>query len=184
MRPAVGMALALALLSCGRGSDVPVPREVAYPRVVEYDTAYVAVDSLPVKIYVNKDAVVARPRPGWIDVVYTEYSATVHITVTPVADVGGREAAMLNRMERMALNVGTAALVRERFVSDGGLEGVVLVAGEPVSTPVQFVAADDRYVVSGAAFFSGWTPATSADSVAPMVGVVGRDMERMVKALE
>lgn len=182
MRGAVAFFVASVLTACG-GSEVPVPRDVAYPRIVEYGEAYVAADSLPLTLEVNAATIVTRPREGWVDVAYPAYHATVHITITPAAG-GEMDEAVANRLERMALNAGSAPAVRESVVSDGGFEGVVLTAGEPVSTPVQFVAADGRYVVSGAAFFRDWTPATPADSVAPMVEVVRRDILKMVKALK
>lgn len=88
-----------------------------------------------------------------------------------------------NRHERMALNTGGASTELTQLVSDGGWECELALTRSSVTTPVQILAHDSRgRVLSGTLYLS--LPAeTPADSVAPVVMAVGRDLTETLKHL-
>ncbi|MGM9851802.1 MAG: hypothetical protein ACI306_06640 [Muribaculaceae bacterium] len=188
MKLAMMLAAAIALgatagAGCSRGGDV-TPRQQAYPRAAVYDSAYTAVDSAGVTIMANSAATVTCPRHRWLDIAYPAYKATIHITVTEAAEPNDYAATIANRHERMRLNIGDAeAAVLQYAGADSSWRCEVVVCAEPIATPLQFVAHDGRRIVSGATFFADITPATDADSIAPMLATLRRDVIVMLKSL-
>lgn len=174
-----GVAL---LTSCGHGGDVAVPRRTAYPRVALADTAMVTADSVPVRFDVSAAARVSHPAPGWLDVAYPMYGATVHVTFTTVT-AATVDAVRVNRMERLMLNMGDNPGQRHEFVNDAGYD-VLAVLCDAGSTPVQFLATDgESMVVSGAVSFADPRAAAATDSVAPMVAAIYDDVMRSLYTL-
>ncbi len=174
--PIIIMLAALLSACSGRGATAPVPRPVACPRITDPGSVYAALDSLPVHIEVNAAALVTRPRPGWVNIVYPALHATVHLTVTPVTDAD-RDLVVANRTERMALNIADGAPARRSEISSADFRSLMVASPESRTTPLQFVADDGRaWVVSGTVFFSDAAPDSPIDSLAPAVGYVERDL--------
>lgn len=177
------VSLALAAASCGGQADTAVPRRTAYPRMRLLDTAMTTVEAVPgVTVQVNAGARTSSPRPGWLDVAYPAYGATMHITVTDAtpATVDGIKA---NRMERVVLNAGGLPGRQAEWVTPGGF-GVMTLRTDCSSTPLQFPATDDSaVVVSGAVYFADPAATASADSIAPVVEALEGDIRRMLNNL-
>lgn len=179
-------AIALAATAgagCSRGGDI-TPRQQAYPRAAVYDSAYTAIDSAGVTIMANSAADVSCPRRGWLDIAYPAYRATIHITVATAASPDDYAAMIANRHERMRLNIGDAEAALTHYAgADSSWRCEMVDCAEPIATPLQFVAHNGHTIVSGAAFFADVTPATDADSIAPMLATVRRDVIVMLKSL-
>ena len=186
----IHMLLAALLCSCaGGGDDAAVPRRRAYPRPAAPDTAYVALDSLPVRFLVNASAsVVSRSATSGsrsVDIAYPQYGATVYCTFLPVAPSGFKDAAD-NRLERIYLNLHGADPDVRTVVNDAGFLTLLVTAPAAKSTPVQFLAYDEDkpdLLVSGAAFFHNVNHDSPVDSLAPMVDAIGRDIRRALTSL-
>ena len=171
---ALGAASAL-FASCG-ADESATPRRRAYQRIEAYDSAYVAVDSLPVRLLANSSARVSRPRPDWVNIIYPRYNATVFISVT-AASPDDIPSVVDNRTERIGLNIGDATAVKSTVTDNGGFISTLYEAPAAVATPLQFVATDSRrYVVSGSVFFNNAGDIGSMDSVAPVVAAIRRDL--------
>lgn len=154
----------------------PVPRPEAWPRIAIYDSTYQTVDSLPVIFEANSSAKIEHTQPGWVNINYPAYAATIYLTVTQTnpAEI---EKVVDNRLERMALNISENADARQEHFVSPEFESLMLVSPGTRSTPLQFVATDRRStVISGTAFFHNAGQITSTDSVAPVIESLKRDL--------
>lgn len=136
---------------------------------------------------VNKAAVLTRiesDRNGsqFIDVSYPGLHSTIYFTFTPVSTATAAEV-IDNRMERIGLNLGASEAELLEFDTPDGFENKVFVSRGDISTPVQFIATDGHTtVVSGAAFVIAASAAT-ADSIAPVVDMLRRDIVHALKTM-
>lgn len=171
------------------GNVTPVPRRQAYPRIEIPDSAYtdITAGTTTIHIAVNEAAIVTLRTSDdgnsqFVDTAYPKFNSTIFFTVTPVdrttvADV------IANRMERVRLNLGASDAELLEFDSPGGFENKLFVSRGDISTPVQFVATDgNAFVVSGAAFVRDASPVT-ADSIAPIVNMLRRDILHALKTM-
>ena len=190
------LTMTLLLASCGRKhpseTDVTeIPRPRAYPRIQLYDTVYTDRHGLEAGFIVNEAAEVNRKMiagsgqqphsSGWADVVYPAYSATLHCTFTPVDD-STRSQVVDNRTERMALNIGGNTAEQIGLSTTSGYDAIVLTTVGSAVTPLQFVAAGRKWVVSGALTFEA--ESIDADSILPIISAVRTDVIHAIKHLE
>lgn len=183
-RPLLFLLLLAALSSCGDNGGETTPLRHGFPRVRIYDSIYAAADSFPVHFEVNRQAGCRVPRAGWLDVAYPRYGAVLHISA--LACSGDRLASELDkRRERMSLNIyGFSARTEHLTSADSSFEAVMLVSHDAVSTPVQFVATDGQSVlVTGSAYMPGVRPESPADSIAPQVEALRRDVVHAIRQL-
>lgn len=170
----------LLFCSCG-GKDqsgTPTPRRYAYPRIADIDTARRTVELGPVTLRVNAAATATVTRPGWLDLSYPQLGAKVYLSATRSDDVA---AAMANRRQRIALNLGDAKAMVSEFVA-GDYTCTVVESVDAGTTPVQFYAVSPAGVmVSGAATLSGNT--VPADSIQPIVSLLAADAVEMLKSI-
>ncbi|MCM1518784.1 MAG: hypothetical protein NC117_09100 [Pseudoflavonifractor sp.] len=178
---AIAMAFSFSVTECdGNRNDVAVPRPSAYPRVVTYDTVYVAVDSLPVMFEVNSSTTVTRgdeAEPNAINkinVIYPRYGATLYCTYTPVTPATA-PAVIDNRVERMSLNAGSLSTEISRMSNRHGIGSAILVTPAAKVTPVQFLSTDSASFVLTGALFTGTGPADT-DSMRPVLDAVVSDL--------
>lgn len=186
--PAAAALLLIASACTGTADNdtaaSPVPRPRAWPRIAVYPEIYSPVHqesdietvaSLKVGQHTTPDG------HRWYDIVYPAYRATLYLSdITP----GNEEkvaAALENRMERMALNTGGRTSEKNSFITPAGYEATILITPSGSITPVQFAAAGEHRVVSGT-FTLSRLPA-SADSLAPTLRAVERDIIHLIKCL-
>jgi len=188
-RQSIIVAALLALAGCG-GGERPVPRPAAFVRIEPYDAVFHELDSVPVHFLVNDSAVIVpdgRRAPAgsrWVTLAYPRYGAAlVYLTFTPVTSSSAGDV-VENRIERMSLNSGGGRSELTEFTSDGGFACRLLSTPAGTVTPVQFIAASPRLVVSGALFLKGAASASSPDSLAPVVSAVSRDLVHALRHLK
>jgi hypothetical protein len=180
-------ALMLCLAGCGQSPDggPAVPRLKAYPRVEVADSAYSVVAGLPMSMQVNTAAVATmeqREAARWVNVAYPANDVAIYLTFTPVT-VATVDDVVDNRVERMALNLSGNDAEMLQFDTPDGLSAQV-VTSWAISTPVQFIATDNRtIVVSGAAFVEKLS-ASTRDSLRPVVEMLQRDLIHTIKTLK
>lgn len=181
MAAATVMTMAVMLAACGRGADVPVPRPQAWPRIALYDTVMAYVNGT-IGLTANADAIVNSPRPGWYDIDYPRYNATMHVTVTFVTD-STIDDVRRNRLQRLMLNAGDRPGTSTEFVNDAGWD-ILMMNTRGSVTPVQFLATDGvTTVVSGVVYMHDPRAASAYDSVAPVVQAVADDALRTLRTL-
>ena len=181
----VAIAILLVLTGCRR-EERAVPRPVAFPRIEIPAERYVAADSVPMHFEINTASSTERKEQDgtvWLTITYPGYfpGTAIYCTFTPVTD-GSVDEVIANRTERMALNSGGADSEITRLTSQGGLDCTMTVTRAGSATPVQFIAADNGIVVSGAMYINveaGFAP----DSIAPVVDAVSRDMLHSLKTI-
>lgn len=182
--PLLLIAAVVSMVGCSRRSDTPVPRPVAYPRVEIYDSSYTALPAAPVHIELSSHASVdmdtAHSHSLWINARYPAYGATLHCTVTPVAN-GEASDVVANRTERMSLNTGGHPTEVTDYSSPSGFSSQILVTPAGSITPVQFLSVSPGWVVSGALYLPG--AETTPDSVAPIVKAVYRDLLHLCRTI-
>lgn len=180
------LAVALISWSCSGPADgnQAVPKPEAWPRIEipaeEYSIRTFNDTAIPFNTSANVDS---QNKDGgiWIDVTYPTFAnARLYLTLLPVTDRQELTEAIENRRERMELNTGGAVTELTELTSDGDWEGLLAVTRSSLTTPVQLLAHDGRHLLSGALYFN-FPPETSADSVAPIVRTVRRDMLHALK---
>lgn len=176
--------------SCKSGEDnTAIPRRHAYPRIEIPIESYseVDVDGKGLIIAVNEGAIYERRAADdgdakFLDVEYPQFNSTIFYTITPV-EQSTIENVIANRLERIRLNLGDADAELLEFDSPQGFENKVFVSHGDISTPVQFISTDGRkVVVSGVAFVKDASAAT-ADSIAPIVELLRRDIVHALKEI-
>ena len=183
MLPCIALCAAtLAACSPSASSDTenatPLPRRYAYPRFQPYDTTTVLYRMADLTFRLNAAAHTTEPRPGWMDISYPRYGATLHLSYTH--PTGAQ--AIDNRRERMMLNLGEAVAEASDYLTPAGFECRELVAVDALVTPVQFLALGpgDR-MVSGAVVLSD--AEASADSIAPIVAALQAEVRTLLQSL-
>ncbi len=186
----IAMAAVVVAACAGGGSDVPVPRRTAYPRVAQYAPVYAQIDSgLPLYVVANSQAVatVEKKTDGtfWLTVEYPEYKAKIYCTFTPT-DESSVQRVIDNRTERIRLNAGDRTPITEEVNGREGYSGALIETATVSATPLQFITVDTRdakWVVTGTAFVDGITSATKSDSIAPVVAALRRDIKTMLDSI-
>lgn len=167
----------------GKSSNVSVPRPVAYPRVAELDSSYVALDSIPLYIEINRSVVIKRSGGLWFDIVYPDYGAVVYVTLTSTSP-DSMQSVIANRRERITLNIADAANTIYTEITSPCFTSVLVHSPMSYATPLQFLASDgERWVVSGAAFFHDVRHEAPADSLRPMIETIRRDLVHTLSTL-
>ncbi|MBO4942524.1 MAG: hypothetical protein J6C95_03735 [Muribaculaceae bacterium] len=175
--PLLILLIISVLSGCRKDADV-TPRRYAYPRVEAYDTVYGNVAVGPVELCVNSSAEISSPRPGWLDISYPRYGATIHVSAVATDNIAE---VMANRRERIALNLGGSRATTHSFRA-GDFDCTVVECAEAGMTPVQLLAASpEGIVVSGAANIAG--SVTPVDSIRPVVAALTADAIKMLSAL-
>lgn len=181
--------IASALLlsgSCSTHDDRShtVPKPEAWPRIEMPAETFTQHEFGGTLIELNSSATVSRQEKDggiWVDVTYPTFNnARLYLTIlTPTSEEALAEA-IENRRERMELNTGGAVTELTELTSDGGWEGLLAVTRSSLTTPVQLIAHDGHRLLSGALYLN-FPPGTPADSVAPIVKTMRRDMLHALK---
>lgn len=187
-----GTLMLVAASACGGRGDVATPRQVAYPRLNLPDSSYHAEKVTPLSFEINDGAVLVadsagQPEKGrrsrWYNIVYPSLGGSrVYTTFTPVEGQEDAAAVVANRVERMSLNSGGNRSELLEQLTPYGFTARVLVTPVGTLTPVQFVANNDHWVVSGA-YFIGEDAVARPDSVRPAVEAVKRDIIHAISRL-
>lgn len=172
--------LFLATAGCGGNSSyTPVPLPEAYPRVNVADSVFTSVDIAGLLLDVNSASDTARISGNWLDIRYPDYGGILHISVNDHSGDTGINKAIANRRQRVSLNLGGAPAVTENFMSGSGeFACELIISHDGGVTPVQFIASDGRFLLSGT--FAMGHPSSNPDSIAPVVKAVSRDVRRML----
>lgn len=183
MKPLLIAALAIAAVACSDSHDKPVPKRTAYPRTELYADSSVAATVGPLAFDIPAQAGSSAPRPGWLDIEYPRYNASMLITVLTLDSDKALDAVLANRRRRMALNLGEHIGTETDFANSTGFRCHIIECFDGCPTPVQFLAYDKdaRTVVSGTALIKG--PTEPADSLAPTLRAIGRDATKLLKSL-
>ncbi|MDE6535529.1 MAG: hypothetical protein K2K82_05900 [Muribaculaceae bacterium] len=169
----------MILAGCTNKQPQSVPRPQAWPRLTEIPASYRAENG----VMVNDSAMVINGETeGWFDIVYPAYNVKINCTMTSVGSPTELREAIDNRLERLERNAAGAPGEMTEFTSDGNWGCLLMTTPAAVATPVQFLATDSiSRLFSGTAVFSGKD--MKADSVAPAVSVIERDLLYMLKEL-
>ena len=172
-------------VSCS--GDVATPLQRAYPRAALYDTVYVKAEGFPVRFDVNARVDLRRDsvRQGWFDIVYPGYFGASVVNCTLLEASGDAlHDAIDNRIERMSLNAGGLHGEAVTLRSDGGWRCELIVTPSSRVIPVQFLAENGRYLLTGTYNIPADAGTFDPDSAAPYIDAVSHDMIRLLKSLE
>lgn len=189
---AVAFAASLLFVECVNNSNdtTAIPRRTAYPRIEVYDSIYSPIKHLPVTIEANTstsvqvDSLHKRPDGNrWIDIVYPAYNATLLCTYSP-ADATSINSIIDNRSERMFLNAGDLTSELTEISTPSGTTALIVNTPSSRVTPIQFIASDNRsWVFSGALYLNSPGNRSNADSIAPVLKAVNRDILHLIRNL-
>lgn len=173
--------LVLGALSCTR-QPAPVPRPRAFQRIETPDSVYCIFYGPVATFEINASADTLHPSETALDVLYGTLGARLYTSQRRFKAPENLTEAIDNRITRISLNLGGAQARSASFVNDAGFECTVVTALDPVPTPVQFYACDaSGRFVNGAAVFA--LAPSSADSVAPAVAALERDVIHLLESL-
>ncbi|MCM1029454.1 MAG: hypothetical protein NC342_07605 [Pseudoflavonifractor sp.] len=158
---------------------VPLPK--GWPRTELYDTIYRPLDARS-DLFVNAQASTSLLRRGWVDIAYPAYRATLFITDTLCASAKGADAVAANRLERISLNINGLPTEKGTCDTPSGYRLLTFTTPTGSLTPLQFIARKGERVVSGT-LAVGSLP-VSADSIAPTLEAVERDVAYMINHLK
>lgn len=186
------LLLAVVLSGCSVGNksdETVVPRRHTYPRIDVPDSAFTFIetgyngmqlslnDATEYALHSSDDGT-----SNFIDVNYPGLNAAIYFTITPVERATLPDV-IVNRLERVSLNLGGTDAELLEFDSPAGFENKVFVSRADISTPVQFIATDGKTtVISGTSFLKDASVA-NADSLAPVVNMLRRDILHTLKTL-
>lgn len=163
-------AATIAVCAGCSSSDNPVPRREAYARIEAYGHQYtpVGADSVPVRVMAATGADVKVSRGGkgawWVTIRYPRYHASMYVTIVP-ASPDSLPAVMAERMERLALDMGSASPRIERW-QRGKYTGITATAPWLLTTPAKMMAHDGKHLVSATVFCEGYIDADHLEPVA------------------
>ena len=177
------VAALLAALTCSCGGEADgTPRPRGFARVEAYADSLTVAELPEVTFEVNAEADRACPRPGWMDVAFPRYGATLHISATRYTSAEDYAEAVRNRSERTSLNLAGRRAEVEEYTNGAGFRVRLTRSLEPSPLPLQFMAADSagRFVTGAVAFSGAVEP---ADSVAPAVADMRRQLDVILQTL-
>ena len=179
---AIAFATTLLITLGCNGEKHTTPRKTAYPRPNLLDTTMTTIPEVPLFFPINAQAKAEVPQPGWLNIVYDRYKATLHTTFTESTSEQIDEIKH-NRMERLLLNSGGRPTQHSEFTNSAGFS-ILVAYTEGATTPLQFLATDDSsIVVSGALYFSDPRANQSIDSIKPIIEAIRGDMMRSLQRL-
>lgn len=172
----LSMLLVSILASCtnNHSSEDAVPRRYAYPRVATLGTDYTLYSVGSITTRINSEALVSRPGDEWLDAAYPKQKATLHLTAIISKSEAELAEAILNRRERISLNLGNARATISEFTNDKGFACEIISYVESNTTPVQILAiGPKRELISGAFVMRG--SSATADSIRPVVAELEKE---------
>ncbi len=175
----------LMLLSCARKENAPIPRAEGWPRTASYDSVFAPVDSLPVRILANAKASNRIERRGgniWLTTAYPRLDASIRYTVAPTS-AATLPAQMKDAMRRMSTSVANASFDAREKENPSGWRLTVCHTIQHGPTPTWFLATDEKHLISGAIYLEHLPAGASADSVAPIVETLRRDLRVALDSL-
>lgn len=170
-----------------QNNDIAVPRREAYPRLQICDTVYATTPGLPLHIELNAGTTVEIDRRPdgvvWLSQKYPSYGITVFYTLLP-GDSKSLEAALQRSLRRITDNIGGAPADRSEAESPNGFYNYLLRPRGLNPFPLQFISTDGNtwLLTASATYTNGHLP-ESADSVAPMLGALQRDIVHTLNTL-
>ncbi len=178
-------------MACG-GEVAYVPKPRIFPKVEFPDKSYVLTESkdlhgafaLPTYAKLLLDSQNGKPNPGWVNILYTPFNATLHLTHygfkdwilydSLVEDTRRLAYKHLQRAEDIE-EVPTTAIGSKHW-------GLIYRIKGNTATNLNFFLTDSaRNFIRGALYFN---QKTSPDSIAPVFEFVEKDIEEMIKTFD
>jgi gliding motility-associated lipoprotein GldD len=174
--------------ACGDG-DTYVPKPRIFPKIELIDKQYAVVASsdlhstfeLPQYAVVKQDSQNGIPRPGWANVMYKPYDATLHLTYYSFKNWALYDSLVQDTRKLVYKHLQRAEDIIEEPVSVHGSShwGLVYRIKGNTATNLNFFITDStKNFVRGALYFNH---ATNPDSIAPVYDYIEQDIFRMIK---
>ena len=171
-----------------------VPKPKGYPQVALPAPAYKPLAlAMPYTFRQSTHAIAApdsdgHTEPGWIDLYYPAFDATVEFTYKPLQGGHGPDGKTLNSFIEDARRLANKHQVKASAIDEqqrrtlAGNRAILFRLSGQVPTQVQFYVTDSaRHFLRGALYFK---TATKNDSLAPMIDFIARDMDTLLATLQ
>lgn len=175
----------LVMFSCKRKY---VPKPVGYfridlPQTVKYDT----VKNMPYTFKYNTIAHVVQrniddENPYWVDIVYPEIHATIHVSYKKVD--GNLPQLMEDAHKFVYKHAVKADAIQQQVFTfpDKNVAGILYDLDGNIASPFQFFATDSaQHFLRGALYFNSHS---NQDSLMPLVKFVAKDIHQIIESLE
>lgn len=168
---------------CSQQQQQPVPRPKAFFRIVTPDSVYTSLQLNGLDMSVSAQARISQGQNGGADIAYPSLKAVIYLSVNHFDGEEALMSAIANRNQRIALNLGGNTSRTDNFTNAAQFRCTLVRNLGTTGVPLQFTAAGPaNTLVSGAAVFA--TPATNADSIAPAVEALQRDIMQLLLTLQ
>lgn len=185
------LAVGLMLFSCG-GEVAYVPKPRIFPKVEFPDKKFVSVESpdlhgkfeLPVYAKISLDTQNGVVKPGWVNIQYLPFDATLHLTHYGFKDWILYDSLVEDTRKLAYKHLQRAEDIEEVPASALGSKhwGLVYRIKGNTATNLNFFLTDSsRNFIRGALYFNH---KTTPDSIAPVFEFVEKDIEQMIKTFE
>ncbi len=186
--------LAACLLAIPACTADFVPKPKGYPHVALPAPAYKPLELATPYTFKHSTHALAAPdsdghtEPGWIDLYYPAFDATVEFTYKPLRNGQGPDGKSLNSYIEDARRLANKHQVKASGIDEqqrrtlAGNRAILFRLSGQVPTQVQFYVTDSaRHFLRGALYFK---TATKNDSLAPMINYIARDMDTLLATLQ
>lgn len=187
----IAVIMALALSECTEDNIKPIPRRTAYPRIAVCDTLYSKTSLLPINFEINAEATAISPNSNrandksqWIDINYPTYNGTLSCTFSQATDSISLNKILVNRTERIALNLGDSSFEITDINTPQGISGKIYLTQTNMVTPLMFIATDHHNWVLSGSFGFNLSQTINYDSVSPIIDAVNNDLIHTIKTLK
>ncbi len=178
----------VVISACG-GEDSYVPKPRIFPKIELIEKQYSSVTSddlhstfeLPQYAVIKQDSQTGIPRPGWANVLYHPYDATLHLTHYSFKNWALYDSLVQDTRKLVYKHLQRAEDIIEEPVSAYGSKhwGLVYrIKGNTATNLNFFITDSSRNFVRGALYFNH---ATNPDSIAPVYDYIEQDIFQMIK---
>lgn len=186
--PQLIVIFCLLFFSCNSDDPVPVPKPKGYLRIVFPEKSYVKYDTpcpftfeYPTYVRILKDEL-KNAEPCWINLDFPQFHGTIHMSYKKVDHnlntytEDSRTFAVKHEFKASAIDEQVISKAKKKVY---GLKYDI--RGNTASS-IQFYLTDSvTHFVRGALYFNA---RPNADSLAPVIDFVNRDIDRMIESFE
>lgn len=175
------------LLSCLLSCTEYTPKPRGYFRIepAEAEYATFTADTLPYSFLLSRQALATPPSgssaPGWINLVYPQWGATIYCSYLPVTPATLPEAEKESRsLVQRLLAPGVQVTEIAYSNPEGAVYGSLFLLSGETSSPAQFMLTDSLSRFFRGALYFDCRP--NADSLAPVIDYLRQDVIELMQS--
>lgn len=176
------------LYSCGSG-NTPIPRQYAYPRILENCEKYEIIQDKDLQFEINKSTIIevdslTGNNSRWLTLSYPQYNSKLFITINQNLTTNTLDKVLENRIHRFSLNIGSNFSEQYDVENQYGFNSRIFRVNSGSANPVMFLSTNNRdCIVSGTVYLQDMSSISKPDSISPIIDYVFLDIVRIANTL-